>query len=179
MEPEIVSHLAARRADIKQRWRTLLEIEPVSSAMARPEMLALLLDETLNRIFTALRSPRRRPRTERLDCECGRNPFTAYFVAGRQALYEVLIEVQAETPELSPAQRQATLADLKRAFETVAHDEIESFAAVCQHRPSPAANGRNDRLASSAQRQNRDKVFVDQADSPPANNRPRRHTERH
>ncbi len=142
IDTELIEQIIARRSDIKHRWRTLLGIEPVNSAMAHPEVLALMLDETLQRIFAALRSPRRRQAETKLACECGRNPFTAYFVAGRQALFEVLIEVQASMPSLSAAQRQSSLEKVKRAFEKVAHEEVDAFAAVCQHRSAPGAGSK-------------------------------------
>ncbi|MBL9215010.1 MAG: hypothetical protein JNG83_06000 [Opitutaceae bacterium] len=135
--------LEAQRPQIRAGWEHLLRLERANSPLANPDTLVHLLDTTLNEIFLDLRlwSPRRRPsHLAAPACPCGRNPLLAYFAAGRQALHEALVVVQAAAPEVTPDQRSEAMACLDQVFSRIARREIESFCALCQFRPSPVTH---------------------------------------
>lgn len=115
------------------------------SPLARPDALVYLIDRTLDQVYADLPwwSPRRHPtRAPAPVCPCGRSPFLAYFAAGRQALHEGLITVEAAKAGLSAAERDAAFACLDQVFNRIARRDIEAFCAVCQLHP--AARRRND-----------------------------------
>ena len=95
-----------------------------------------MLDGTLDELFLALQRAhaRRRPLSAPAVCPCGRNPLLAYFAAGKQALVEALVLVQAEHAGLDPAGRDAAMAELKFCLHKITRREIEAFCAVCQFR---------------------------------------------
>lgn len=150
MQTEFLWALEAQRPAIRASWEHLLRIEKMSSPLANPDALVHLLDRTLDEIFQSLRawSPRRHPvRVPEPQCPCGRNPLLAYYAAGRQALREALVVVQAATSELKARERDETLACLNHIFGQIARREVESFCAICQYRN--AAKEAPDRLPAS------------------------------
>jgi len=142
----------SRRRFIRADWENLLRLERVSSPLAHPDTLVHRLAMTLDEIFAglALSSPRRHPpRVSGPRCPCSRNPWLAYFAAGRQALRGVLIEIQASNPALTAPDRDQALACLDEVFGHIARHEIEAFCAICQYRPAAnAGHPRADRLAA-------------------------------
>ena len=135
MSPGTTNALDAQRAEIKARWVALLHIEPVNTPLANPDMLVFLIDDTLTAVFNALREPpRTRKRPKPPGCACGRNPFMAYYAAGRQSLLEALVLAQSKFPGLDPAVRDRDAHVLEHIIRTVIGSEIESFGTVCQHR---------------------------------------------
>ena len=138
MDPAIQYALAERRLAIRAQWERLLRLERGSSPLARPDTLVHLIDTTLEEVYASLPlwSLRRHPtRAPEPVCACGRSPFLAYFAAGRQALHEGLITVQAGIPGLTAAHRDEAFACLEQVFSRIARRDIESFCAVCQLRP--------------------------------------------
>jgi hypothetical protein len=134
-------HALARRAPaIGARWADLLRAEPASSPLANPEALVHLIDWTLRAVLRRLHAPRRRTRPPRPRpcgepaCPCGRNPLRAHFAAGEQALQEALVLCQAEGPHPAPAERDAALQELNRAFRQLADREMAAFCALCLRR---------------------------------------------
>lgn len=137
MNSEIQRGLAGQRGLIRTNWENLLRLERAISPLANPDTLVYMLDTTLDEIFTSLdlHSPRRHPcREPEPQCPCGCNPLLAYFKAGRQALREALVVVQAATPPLTSSERDEALTCLDQVFGHIARREIESFCAVCQFR---------------------------------------------
>jgi len=136
MQDQIVHALCAQRAQIHAHWETLLRTERVTSPMANPDTLVFLIDSTLTEIFAALHGDGARHRNQRsaFECPCGRNPLLAYFVAGEQVMLEALILIQASTPGLQPAERDAAMGELLTLVRSIARREIKAFCAVCQHR---------------------------------------------
>lgn len=125
-----------QRASIRHRWEDLLRAEPWISPLANPDTLVHLLDVTLDQFLgnlTTADSFPRRPRRSAVDCSCGRNPLFAYFSAGRQATREALVLSQAETPGLTPLERDASLGALEFVFGQIADAEIASFCSLCQY----------------------------------------------
>lgn len=147
MQPKFQRSLQACRAEIRHTWEGLLRIERVNTPLANPDTLVHMLDSSLDEIFQAMSlwSARRHPsHHEPPPCPCGRNPFLAYFAAGRQAMREALIIAQFESPELSAADRDESLACLDQVFDRIARREIGLFCTICQSReaghahPTPA-----------------------------------------
>lgn len=142
MQNDLLQAFAALRPVIRTSWEKLLRMERINSPLANPDTLVHLLDTTLDEIFRDLQawSPRRHPtRAADPQCPCGLNPLLAYFTAGRQALREALILVQAATPELEPAKRDEALVCLDQVFGHISRREIASFCAICQIRPAGKA----------------------------------------
>ncbi len=140
----LLAALRQRRAAIRVRWIELLFVEPVSSPLADPRTMMFMLDETLEQVFGALErgdTPWVAP--ESVPCECGLNPYVAYFRAGIQAMHEALIWVQAEAGKISPAERDWAFAQVDSIIRGIARREIEIFATLCRHRDKP--RGRNSR----------------------------------
>ncbi len=134
METELLQALAGRRHGIRATWETLLRLEKPSSPLANPDTLVHLLDRTLDEIFAdlALWSPRAHPRQYAPLCPCGLNPWLAYLRAGRQAMREALVDLQAASPRLTRAARDESLACLEQVLDHISRREIEAFCALCQ-----------------------------------------------
>lgn len=139
MSPELLQHLRARGAAIRGRWEALLRIERVNGPLANPDILVHLIPDSLARILAMVEKPARTPlslrdaKAERPPpCDCGYNPYLAYFVAGQQALLETVVLRQAELP---PSERhESDVAEIVRAIYRLTRSETEAFCAVCTHR---------------------------------------------
>jgi len=105
-----------------------------------------LIDRTLDEIFAALRQPQSQRRSTRCyayaalraDCQCGRNPLFAYFLANEQTVLGALMLMQAETPNLIPANRDTAVIEVNFVMRSIARHEVQAFCAVCQQRASVA-----------------------------------------
>ncbi len=147
MQENLLRAMRARRPSIRERWVDLLHAERVTTPLANPKVLEHLINETLDEVFAALGgSHEGHPiaatpaiAAARAHCACGRNPLLAYFLAGEQALLEALVHAQVETPELSPGDRSMAVTGLYVIVRSIARGEIESFCALCQHRPGHPA----------------------------------------
>jgi|SRR6478736_5080083 len=139
MDPAMQRALVEHRALIRHQWERLLRLDRGTSALARPDTLVHLLDQTLDEIYLSLPawSARRHPsRMPEPVCPCGRSPFLAYFAAGRQALHEGLVTVQSRLPGLTAATRNQAFACLDQIITHIARREIESFCSICQFHPA-------------------------------------------
>ncbi len=134
MQPVILFRLRARRAQILSSWAALLTVEPVTSALANPQVLRHHFDDTLDRVFSLLHAQVLVDAPAKFRCPCGQNPFLAYFRAGEQALVESLVMVHAEAGETTPASRWQDVVDLQNALRSVGLQEISAFGGVCVHR---------------------------------------------
>jgi hypothetical protein len=138
MTPEFLSHLRARSAGIQDRWRTLLHIEPVSGPLANPAALQYMIPEAWDRLLAGIEEPRRTPLSLRAaraplpSCNCGNNPYRAFFIAGEQAVAEAAVLIQAEQPA---AQRSpGDLAEVIFAVRSLARTDIDTFCSACAHK---------------------------------------------
>lgn len=140
--------LRRHRPTLRSLWESLLRAEPVSSPLANPDVLVLMMDWTLDELEAAMRhapSRRRRPParagTPPDGCECRMNPLLIYFRTAEAALDRVLEELPLPVDEGEAAifTREAFVADARRALRHVSAREIATFCAVCQHRRAPAA----------------------------------------
>lgn len=137
MKIDLENALRARRAQIRARWQEILFVEPVNTPLGNPSTLVFLLDETLDAVFAALhRGPFTRP-VIAPECACGRNPFLSYFRSGTQALFEALVLIQAEIPNLDPAERDTSFVELRCVINRLARQEIDGFGSLCKLRNHP------------------------------------------
>ncbi len=140
MHRSFVAELAARRAAIKQAWERKLRHEPVTSPLANPDTLVLLMDRTLEDLGAALslqcRSSTAEPtpanRGMRAGCLCGLNPLLAYFRVAARVLPAVMSHGADRCPDLSAAEYAACLQSLQGELHSLATEEIRSFCAMCQ-----------------------------------------------
>ena len=97
-----------------------------------------LIPDTLEQLYTALAKSSRAPATLKAAkvalpvCDCGNNPFRAFFVAGEQAVTETFVLLQAR---LLPNERlESDLAAVIYEFRRHAAREIDTFCGICEHR---------------------------------------------
>lgn len=105
-----------------------------------------MIDDSLDAVYSALAEPHDPPAGKPGAAAHSRNPFIAYFLAGKQALLEALVLVQAQGTG-AHHQREGAVAELTAAIESVIGTEVDAFGQVChagpastRHRP-PAGNG--------------------------------------
>ena len=139
MQASLLRDLRCHEPALRARWDALLHAEPVTSPLALPDVLAHLIDSTLEEVFSALASscPNAPPSglsDSPPSCPCGRNPYLAYFSAGARALREGLVTAQTTSPCLDARARDSALAELTAVFSGISRREIETFCSVCQHR---------------------------------------------
>jgi hypothetical protein len=139
MDIRVLQQLQLDSAAIHVRWEALLRIEPVSGPLANPDALARLIPESLAEIFTLLGASSAEGlslggmKVDRLPpCDCGHNPYLAYFVAAEQAFVEALILVQVKLPP--DLHRESDIAQVIRAVRELARSEIDTFCGICTHR---------------------------------------------
>lgn len=138
MRPSVVQALSDRRAQIRARWETLLRIEHTVTPLANPDLLVLLMDQTLDEIFAALRRTRP-PAVTPLPAHIGAdNPFRIYYQGAEQVLLEALVLEQVATPGLDAAERDTGLAELKTVVQAIASRDIAAFEGVSRHRDTAA-----------------------------------------
>ena len=142
METSVSNRLMALTSAIKARWGSLLRNEMGASrspsAVITPDMLILMLDETLLRLFkrveehaktgASLRLPKRRQR-KKTACRCGLHLLFNYYLAGTRALREVL-----------PREFGRDRVLVCHCLNLLAHEEIEGLALLCQFRGSPTCS---------------------------------------
>jgi len=144
MDENLVKRLRARRPAIRRAWEALLRAEPVATPLGHPDVLAHLINRTLNVVLGSLGTGARRHRYAqpssysaiRAICVCGRNPLLAYFLAGERALQEAVFQAWEEARDLPPETRDRAVAELYLVVNDIARREVESFCSLCQQRES-------------------------------------------
>lgn len=135
MQPVILRHLRARRAQIRSSWAALLQIEPVTTPLAEPQVLSYLFESTLDRIFAALKRPAAAPCLAAFHCPCGLSPFLFYFRTAEQALLEALVLVHAGSTSGSSADERAQdVTELRSVIRSIGREEMALFGSICRHR---------------------------------------------
>jgi len=153
MDQDLRRRLRARRGAIRRKWEELLRAGPVVTPLGHPDVLAHLINRTLNVVFGSLGAPglgRRARQSGRLQgigarCLCGRNPLLAYYLAGERALREALDQASAEAPGLAPEARDQAACELGFIVEDIGRRDVELFCSLCLYREeggrvSPASN---------------------------------------
>lgn len=133
MNAAVLDHLQQNRDVIRIRWDLLLRLEPVVSPLANPDTMAHLIPDSIGLLMEELRARmqpnHRRPSPKRLACNCGHNPYRAYFKAGEQALAEAVVIAHVETRVDSD--RQADITEVLTAIRALAATEINTFCSIC------------------------------------------------
>jgi hypothetical protein len=138
VSPQFLSALRARGPEIQYRWRRLLRIEPVSGPLANPEALQYLIPQVWNQVLATVAKSSRTPvslekaRAQLPACNCGKNPYRAFFLAAEQAITEAAVLLQADQPP--PKRKPADVAELVFAVRSLARSEIDTFCGACTHR---------------------------------------------
>jgi hypothetical protein len=145
MQELLVEALHGRRPAIKSRWADLLRIERANTPLAHADTLVHLLDETLDKVLAALRSHpfAGEPSSlsdvgSRAQCDCGRNPFLQFYVAGERALLEALVLAQADLHLREPKTRDLAVLELYLVVRHFARSDVGVFCSVCQYHQSPS-----------------------------------------
>ena len=133
VHPELVQALAAQRSQIVARWETYLRMQPVVSALARPDTLMFGVDGVLDEVFARLRRPpAKRPVRRWADNFCSRNPLRAFYASGEQALLEIMVIAHTSLGCSLPRQRTAALEEVRQAIRVVARRDLEGLASLCR-----------------------------------------------
>ena len=140
MQETLIRTLRARRAQIRARWESFLRIERVDTPLGHPDTLVFMFDQTLDQVFEALRAPAIPPAPVPRSYARSSSPLLAYFLAGEQALLEVLVMIQSDLPGLDPGERDSAVTELRNTVRTIATREIELLSGV--YVPAPAPSGR-------------------------------------
>jgi hypothetical protein len=138
MDSHRVRALQAHQSEIRRRWEALLRDEPVTSALADPDILVRLFETTLGELFATLKAHRRSSPVSSSDayarvrtgCACGRNPLVTYFLTGERALLEV--QASLDAAEFPPS--ATALTELHCAIRRIARREVDTFCGLCRFR---------------------------------------------
>lgn len=139
MHSSFVAELSARRHALKHAWERKLRSEPVTSPLANPDTLVLLIDRTLDEFFaelarrTAETAPRPRVTRGAHDgCLCGLNPLLAYFRVGAATVANLSHTGLTECPELDVGEFERCQQEALGVFQQIARRELRSFCDMCQ-----------------------------------------------
>ena len=138
MHRSFVAEFTARRPSIRQAWERRLRLEPVTSALANPDTLVLLMDRTLDELGRALAArcanagPCPPTRPTRPGCLCGLNPLLAYFRVAASVIPAAMSESANHCPSLDARAYAGCLQETLATIQTIAHEEVRAFCAMCQ-----------------------------------------------
>jgi hypothetical protein len=139
MHRSFVAELSARRPALKMAWERKLRHEPITSPLANPDTLVLMMDRTLDELESALRKrcvdstpPTSPMRGMRAGCLCGLNPLLAYFRIGANVLSTLMSNGADRCPELGALGFAGCLQEMIGELHLLAQEEIRSFCAMCQ-----------------------------------------------
>ena len=144
--------LDGHRAEIKRKWEVLLRAAPAMTPLGNPDTLVFLMDDSLQQLFSLLRSRSAHPwlpghaaaaRTFGMTCHCRLNPLINYFIAGEAALAFAAQTVPRSQHHLDDLVATTCVDELLLTFRFLAHREINAFCEVCQYSPPNARNGTN------------------------------------
>jgi hypothetical protein len=138
MSPRLMQAVRRRSAAIRQRWEVLLRLERISSPLANPDTLVHLMPASIDQILTLAGDPPFCDATmtsavahKLPTCDCGYNPYLAFYIAGEQALVEAVVWTQSESADRA---RESDVAAVIAASRSFARDEIDTFCGMCMHR---------------------------------------------
>ena len=149
MKRAFLRALLARRAAIKQRWRAALQSAPTHTPLANPDLLAYMMDETLDELLVTVWHPKAVPHCNDANTTCvlaktcngcGLNPYIGYFLAGEAALVGAIRSIQP-SHDLSENQILNAEIELLFAFRVLSHREVNSFCEICRVEHPSAAHG--------------------------------------
>ena len=138
MVPRLMQAVRRRRAAICKRWDVLLRLERVSSPLANPDTLVHLIPTSLDQILALSEQAPHCDATmtqavglKMPACDCGNNPYLAFYIAGEQAIVEAVVWSQSESSDRA---LESDVASVISAARTHATEEIEAFCGMCMHR---------------------------------------------
>ncbi len=146
MKAAFLRTLNRRRALIKQRWRAVLEHAPTRTPLANPQLLAYLIDDTLDELLPGPTQGAAPPSSRHPDslvelhdaakvflssCRCGLNPYIGFFLAGEAALVSVIREIEP-TEQLTEHEILAAETKLLFALRVIGHRDVNAFCEVCR-----------------------------------------------
>ena len=150
MKNAFLRALRARRSAIKRRWRATLQNAPTRTPLANPDLLAYMMDETLDELFVTAEHPKSSPPNHdhiavsvltEVCSGCGLNPYIGYFLAGEAALVEAIRTIKP-THELTENKILNAEIRLLFAFRVLSHREVNAFCEICRvSHPSVQGNG--------------------------------------
>jgi hypothetical protein len=139
MHSSFVAELAARRHAIKHAWERKLRAEPITSPLANPDTLVLLMDRTLDDLQLSLGAAASgqtpsggQARGARTGCLCGLNPLLAYFRVGASVIATTLSVGPQRPSEFDAVAYHSCIHEMLAEFQAIAHREIRTFCAMCQ-----------------------------------------------
>lgn len=141
--------LEGLRPRIKQRWEKLLRAEPAVTALANPDTLIFLMDETLDQLCAAgrtrsvkswLRDNPALVAPQQSKCACGINPLLAYYSTGILALNHTV------QPKLDSAFEEIML-----FYHGIAQQDIEALCGVCCNKGASSCSQREIALEAARQ----------------------------
>ena len=147
MKQGYLEALDGHRAEIKRKWEVLLRNAPATTPLGNPDTLVFLMDESLEQLFSLLRSKTahqwlsRHPPAARvvgLSCHCRLNPLINYFIAGQAALAFAAQTVPRSQHHLDDLAATECVDELLLTFRFLVHREIQAFCDVCQYAPGNA-----------------------------------------
>jgi hypothetical protein len=153
MQSSFVAELTTRRHAVKHAWERKLRNEPITSPLANPDTLVLLMDRTIDELLATIAAAAMgqagagHSRGLRSGCLCGLNPLLAYFRVGATVIATVAALGAARCPELDEDEFAACVQETLAEFQAIAQREIRAFCAMCQTeiarggRPAPSHQG--------------------------------------
>jgi hypothetical protein len=139
MLPAFAEELRARRPWIKDAWERRLRRESVTSPLANPDTLVMMMERTLDELFDAVEKAAEaghecKPRATRdkTGCLCGLNPLLAYFRTLAATLCSIGTTDGRPFPCSDPAAAARCIDFTIETLREIARRDIASFCAVCQ-----------------------------------------------
>ena len=131
--------LRAKRATIKEAWEKRLRRESVTSPLANPDTLVMMMDSTLDEFFSTVEHSgkndpdgRHRHSRDSTGCLCGLNPLLAYFRTLAVTVCAVATSSTGPCSHGSPEAKTQCLARAMDILRSIARRDIAAFCAVCQ-----------------------------------------------
>lgn len=139
MLPVFADELQARRPAIKDAWERRLRRESVTSPLANPDTLVMMMERTLDELFETLSTselpePGQKVRLsrDRIGCLCGLNPLLAYFRTLAATLCAVGTTEGKSFGLVDPESLAHCLDFTLECLREIARRDIVAFCAVCQ-----------------------------------------------
>jgi len=139
MLPVFADELQERRPAIKDAWERRLRRESVTSPLANPDTLVMMMERTLDELFATLASShlhghehRTRSTRDRTGCLCGLNPLLAYFRTLASTLCALGATDGKSFGVLSPDSVAQCLEFTLETLREIARRDIAAFCSVCQ-----------------------------------------------
>lgn len=140
MKRAFLRALLARRAAIKLSWRAALQHAPTHTPLANPDLLAYMIDKTLDELLLTINYPLSSTNGSdsttmstltRTPFGCGLNPYIGYFLAGESALVSVIRTVEPHA-HLTENDILGGEIELLFAFRVLSHRDVNAFCEICR-----------------------------------------------